>query len=48
VKYALEKQNTKKVSQGKLSCYRSKFHPDGINGKIKFHWAGGVNIADRI
>jgi len=27
VKYALEKQNTKKVSQGKLSCYRSKFHP---------------------
>jgi len=26
VKYALEKQNTKKVSQGKLSCYKSKFH----------------------
>ena len=29
MKYALEKQNTKKVSQGKLRCYGSKFH--GVN-----------------
>ena len=29
VKYAPEKQKIKKVSQGKLSCYRSKFH--GVN-----------------
>jgi hypothetical protein len=47
-KYAPDKQKTKKVSQGKLRCYKYKFHPDGIIGKIKFHWAGGVNIAESI
>jgi len=43
--------------RGKLRYYKGKFHPDGINGKIKFHpgticltygvnGVGGVNIAD--
>jgi hypothetical protein len=40
VKCALEKQKTKKVSQGKLRCYRCKFH------RVNPVQRGGASIAD--
>jgi len=36
VKYAPEKQNTKKVSRGKLRCHYREFH--GVKGRRGEHW----------